>query len=172
MAARLLLLLLALRAIIVTNVVADVVTVHLAVVAVAVVVIIIVDGFAASTALLVEARLAFAQHAEIMLRELEIGFGLDTVPRELRIARQALVFLEQLRGIAALAVVLAVAVGAAGRTLGPLSAATATAANAILTIVDQRSWSSSHWRERAPDLVPRQEILSPGDRRSAQANRL
>ena len=44
-----------------------------------------------------------------MVRELEIIFGLDAVARELRIARHALVFLEQLGGIAALAVVLAVA---------------------------------------------------------------
>ena len=44
-----------------------------------------------------------------MVRELQIIFGLDAVARELRIARHALVFLEQLGGIAALAIVLAVA---------------------------------------------------------------
>jgi len=37
-----------------------------------------------------------------MVRELQIIFGLDAIPRELRVARHALVFLEQLRGIAAL----------------------------------------------------------------------
>ena len=44
-----------------------------------------------------------------MVRELEIIFGLDAVARELRVARHALVFFEQLGGIAALAIVLAVA---------------------------------------------------------------
>ncbi len=44
-----------------------------------------------------------------MVGILEIIFGLDAVARELRVARHALVFLEQLGGIAALTVVLAVA---------------------------------------------------------------
>ena len=43
-----------------------------------------------------------------MVRELEIIFGLDAVARELRVARHALVFFEQLGGIAALAIVLPV----------------------------------------------------------------
>ena len=40
-----------------------------------------------------------------MVRELKIIFGLDTVARQLRVARQVLVLLEKLSGIAALAVV-------------------------------------------------------------------
>ena len=44
-----------------------------------------------------------------MVRKLQIIFGLDAVALHLRVARQALVFLEQLGGIAALPVVLAVA---------------------------------------------------------------
>jgi len=45
-----------------------------------------------------------------MVRELEIIFGLDAIPGELHVARQRLVLLEQLGGIAALAIVLAIAV--------------------------------------------------------------
>ena len=63
----------------------------------------------AARILILEARAAFAEHAEIMVRELQIIFGLDAVARELRVARHALVFFEQLGGIAALAIVLAVA---------------------------------------------------------------
>ena len=44
-----------------------------------------------------------------MVRILEIIFGLDAVALHLRVAREALVFFEQLGGIAALPVVLAVA---------------------------------------------------------------
>jgi len=69
-----------------------------------------------------------------MVRELEIIFGLDAVTRKLGIARHALVFLEQLSGIAALTVILAVARLSAG-VRPPLSTAAATAAT--LTIVDQ-----------------------------------
>ena len=63
----------------------------------------------ATRILLLEARAALAEDAEIMIRELKIIFGLDAVARELGVARHALVFLEQLGGIAALAIVLAVA---------------------------------------------------------------
>ena len=44
-----------------------------------------------------------------MVRVLEVIFGLHAVARELRIARHVLVFFEQLGGVAALAIVLAVA---------------------------------------------------------------
>ena len=70
-----------------------------------------------------------------MVRELQIIFGLDTVARELRIARHALVFLEQLGGIAALAIILAVARLSAEVPAAALSPTTAPAA--ALTIVDQ-----------------------------------
>ena len=80
-----------------------------------------------------------------MVGELEIIFGLDPVPGELHVARQRLVFFEQLGSVAALTIVLAIAVRAAGSILRTLSTATATAP--ALTIVNQESCSLSH---RAP----------------------
>jgi hypothetical protein len=74
-----------------------------------------------------------------MVRELEIIFGLDAVAGELGIARHALVFLEQLGGIAALPVVLAVS-RLSAEVLAPLSPTAATAA--ALSIVDQMPTSS------------------------------
>ena len=73
-----------------------------------------------------------------MVRELQIIFGLDTIARELRVARHALVFLKQLGGIAALPIVLAVA-RLSAEILPPLSTSAAPAA--ALTIVDQMSTS-------------------------------
>ena len=70
-----------------------------------------------------------------MVRELQIIFGLDPVARELRIARHALVFFEQLGGIAALAIVLAVARLSAEISSAALSPTAAPAA--ALTIIDQ-----------------------------------
>jgi hypothetical protein len=87
--------------------------------------------------LLLEARTAFLEHAEIMVGELKIIFGLDPVARQLHVAGKGLVLFEQLRGIAALAIVLAIAIRTSGNTLGTLSTATATAA--ALTIIDQES---------------------------------
>jgi hypothetical protein len=50
---------------------------------------------ARATGILVfEPRPALAQHAKIMVGELEIIFGLDAVARELRVARHAFVFFE------------------------------------------------------------------------------
>jgi hypothetical protein len=70
-----------------------------------------------------------------MFGELQVGFALDAVAAELRVARQLLVFLEQLRRIAALAIILAIA---ARSTSGNAAPAAATAAPATaLTIVDQ-----------------------------------
>ena len=110
-----------------------------AVIAFAIVVVIIVDAFTAGAALLVIFGAAFAQHPEIMVRELQPIFGLDAVTGELRIARQALVFLEQLRRIATLTLVAGVAATAVARhSWGTLSTAAATAATVLLTIVDQR----------------------------------
>ena len=77
-----------------------------------------------------------------MVGELEVIFGLDAVAGELHVARQRLVLFKQLGGIAALAIVLAIAIRTTGHTLGTLSTATATAA--ALTIVDQESCSLSH----------------------------
>jgi hypothetical protein len=61
-------------------------------------------------------------------------FGLDTVARELRVARHALIFLVQLCGVAALPIVLPVP-RLCTEVLTPLSSAAAPAA--ALTIVDQ-----------------------------------
>ena len=71
-----------------------------------------------------------------MVRKLKIIFGLDAVALHLRVARERLVFLKQLGGIAARAVVLAVArIGRLVRRTRSAAAAAATAA--VLTIVDQ-----------------------------------
>jgi hypothetical protein len=105
-----------------------------------VVVIRIVVAIAARLRILVlEPRAAFAQNAEIMVRELEILFGLDAVAGELGVARHALIFFEQLGGIAALPVVLAVP-RLSAEILAPLSPTAATAA--ALSIVDQMPTSS------------------------------
>jgi hypothetical protein len=65
---------------------------------------------------------------------LKIIFGLDPVAGKLGVARQALVFFEQLGGVAALAIITGVS-GIAGHSLRTLSAAATT--TAALTIVDQ-----------------------------------
>jgi hypothetical protein len=69
-----------------------------------------------------------------MVCELQIIFGLNPITRELRITRHALVFLEQLGGVAALAIVLAVS-RLSAEIWSPLSPTTAPAA--ALTIIDQ-----------------------------------
>jgi hypothetical protein len=92
-------------------------------------------GFLVATAaLILETRPALAQHAEIMVRILQIIFGLHAVAAELRVTRQTLVLLEQLGGIAALAIILPIT-AASRHSLWTLpTAATTTAA---LTIIDQ-----------------------------------
>jgi len=69
-----------------------------------------------------------------VIRELQIIFCLDAVAGKLRIARQALVFLKQLRGIASLTIILPVS-RLAANILAPLSPTAAPAA--ALSIVDQ-----------------------------------
>jgi hypothetical protein len=79
-----------------------------------------------------------------MVRELKIIFGGDAVAGHLGVARQILVLLVKLLGIAAGAVVDAVSATATGTpriALRPLAATTATAA--ALTIVDQRMSATS-----------------------------
>jgi hypothetical protein len=88
----------------------------------------------ATRILFLEAGAALAQHAEIVIRILQIIFGLDAVASELRVARHALVFLKELRGIPALAIVLPVP-RLSAEVLAPLSPTTAPAA--ALSIVDQ-----------------------------------
>jgi hypothetical protein len=106
------------------------------------VVILIVARFLARATLilLLEARAALAQHPEIVIGELPIIFGVDPVALTLRLGRQILVLFVQLVGVAARAVVDAIAiVGAARispRTL-PIIAATTTATAAGLPIIDQ-----------------------------------
>jgi len=85
-------------------------------------------------ALILEAGAAFAQHPEIMVSILQIIFGLDAITRELRVARHALVFFEQLRSVAALAIVLPVS-RLSTEALAPLAPTAAPAA--ALTIIDQ-----------------------------------
>jgi hypothetical protein len=100
---------------------------------------VLVGPVAALAPLVLEARAAFAEHTEIMVCILQIIFGLDPVARELRVARQTLVFFEQLGGIPALPVVLAIArlsAATAAEVLAPLSTAAAPAAT-LLSIVDQ-----------------------------------
>jgi hypothetical protein len=99
---------------------------------------------------LLEAGAVLIEHAEIMVRELQVEFGLDAVALHLAVARELAVFLQQLSGIAALTIVLAIArIGTAVRRASP--AATAATA-AALTIVDQMKilvkkglLSPSHW---------------------------
>ena len=56
-----------------------------------------------------EARTAFVENTEIMVRKLQIIFGLDPIAAELRVARKRLVLLLKLRGIPPLPVILAAA---------------------------------------------------------------
>jgi hypothetical protein len=97
-------------------------------------VIVLIEVLAALTPLVLEARPALAQHAKIMVCELEEVFGLDPVARKLRVPRHALVLFEQLSGVAALAIVLAVA-RLSAEILPPLAPTAAPAA--ALSIVDQ-----------------------------------
>jgi len=102
----------------------------------------VIAAFVATLAtLILEARTIFAEHAEIMVRKLQIIFGLDSIARELRVARHALVFLEQLRGIPTLAIVLSIPGLSADIPASALSPATAPAA--ALTIIDQMPTSLS-----------------------------
>jgi len=85
-------------------------------------------------ALVLEAGAVLAENSEIMVSVLEVIFGLDPVAGELGIARQALVFFEQLSGVAALTVVLAVP-RLSTEVLPPLPSAAATAAT--LSLIDK-----------------------------------
>jgi hypothetical protein len=85
----------------------------------------------ALAALLFEPGAVLSQDTEIMVRELEVIFALHAIASELGVARHVLVFLEQLRRVSTLAVVLPVAPEIRA-SLAP-TAATAAA----LSIVDQ-----------------------------------
>ena len=88
-------------------------------------------------ALLFEASAILIQHAKIVIRELEIIFGIDPVTLHLRVSREIPVLLEQLSGIAARTVVETVAtVGTARLTVTRLLSPTAAPAT-VLTVVHQ-----------------------------------
>ena len=92
--------------------------------------------FALGRTLVLEAGAGLTEHTEIMVRELEIIFGLDAVAGKLGVTRHVLVLFEQLRGIATAALLTAVAASAASpETSRLLTPATATAA--ALAIVHQ-----------------------------------
>ncbi|CAA9502778.1 MAG: hypothetical protein AVDCRST_MAG39-1474, partial [uncultured Sphingomonadaceae bacterium] len=96
------------------------------------VVVIVAESVGATALLLFIARAVLAQHAEVMLGELQIIFGLHPVARHLRVAGERPVLFEQLGGVATLAIVAGVALGGALRAR---SAAAATAT--VLPIIDQ-----------------------------------
>jgi len=88
-------------------------------------------------ALLLEARAILIQDAEIVIRELKIIFGADAVALHLRVARQILVFLKKLGGIAARPIVETIAtIGTTRLTVTRLLAPTAAPAT-VLTVVHQ-----------------------------------
>jgi len=97
-------------------------------------------AIAALAILLLEARPALRKHAEIVIGELEVIFGVDAVTGHLGVARKVLVFLKKLRGVATGAVVDAVAIALVGiaTTLLALTTTAATATVVRLTIVHQR----------------------------------
>jgi hypothetical protein len=89
----------------------------------------------AAGTLLFVAGAAFVQDAEIMVRELKIIFGLDTVAAKLGVARKRFVLLMKLARIPTRAVLLAVAWGR--RIIRRAGSAATTASAAVLAIVDQ-----------------------------------
>jgi hypothetical protein len=105
------------------------------IVAVVAVLVIVRHEVVAARALFLEPRPGLVQDAKIMFGKLKVGFGLDAIAGKLGIARKRLVFLEQLGGIAALPVVLAIA--RARRAVRRAGSAATAATAAVLTIVDQ-----------------------------------
>ena len=97
----------------------------------------IVVAVAAKALLLFLPRAVVGQDPEIMIREMQIIFGVDAVALRLGIARQILVFLKKLGGIAARTIVDAIArIAAPAITLRARIIPATTAAG--LTIIDQR----------------------------------
>jgi len=88
---------------------------------------------------------------------------LHAVAGKLGVARQALIFLEQLGGVAALAIITGVA-GISGHTLRTLSAAATT--TAALTIVDQMfvPCRTGARAKRVPQIFLPTEVWSPSER--------
>jgi hypothetical protein len=110
--------------------------------------------------LLLETRAAFLEHAKIVIGVLEVIFGLDPVAGKLRVTREALVFLKQLGGVAALAVVLAASAAVTRHSLRALSTAATT--TAALTIVDQVLFPcrTGAGLNRSPQIFPSAEVWS------------
>jgi hypothetical protein len=90
---------------------------------------------ALAAARLLETRTVLVQDAKIVIRELQIIFGLNAIAAKLGVARHRFELLVKLGGIAARAIVLTVA--AAGRATRARPAAATAATAAVLTIVDQ-----------------------------------
>lgn len=98
--------------------------------------ILVVLDVVALAPIFLEARAAFVEYAEIMVRELEIIFRHDPVTLGLCVARKILVLLMKLRRVATCTVIYAIAlIGPTLAGLWPLAAAAAPAAG--LTIVHQ-----------------------------------
>lgn len=104
---------------------------------------------AAMAPLLLETGPAFPKHPVVMLGILKIIFGLHPVSRKLRIPSHALVLLEQLGGVAALATVLAIA-ARLPTDIRPLPSTAAPAA--ALTIIDQSDFPQ---KQKAPRFCRR-----------------
>ncbi len=136
---------------------------------------VLIGPVAALAPLVLEPRPAFAEDAEIMVRILQIIFGLDAIARELRVARQALVLFKQLSGVAALTVVLTVA-RLSATTPADVPLSTAAAPAATLSIVDQNCTSLTKQKSfpfglrqtGSAHLVPAPDPLVPDLARSAK----
>jgi hypothetical protein len=98
----------------------------------------VMTAVALARTVLVEARAVFVENAVIMIRELQIIFGLHAITRQLRVARHRLVLLVKLRGVAARPWFgpVTAATGAILHSVRPRAATAATAA--VLSVVDQR----------------------------------
>ncbi len=103
-----------------------------------IVVIIVIGLVVALAAMLVEAAAALAQNPEIMIRILQIGLGQHPIALHLGVAGEAFIFFVELGGIAALAIVLAIAgAGIHAARRAACAAAAAAAPAAALSIIDQ-----------------------------------
>lgn len=115
-------------------------------------------AIAAPVLLLFLPRAVVGKDAEIMLRELQVIFGVDPVALRLRVARQILVFFKKLGRVAARAAVDAVTrISAPAIALGTRVVPTATAAG--LPIIDQRNVLVLMTSQKAP--LPDLDAYSP-----------
>lgn len=106
-----------------------------------IVTVVTIELVVATRTLLLEARTVLVEDAIIMIGELQIIFGHHPIALRLGIARERLVFLMQLAGIAPRAIVDAITATAAGTIGTGAATATSTATTTtavVLTIVNQR----------------------------------